>query len=127
MSAGRRIEREIYMFAELELALASLMLSLEGEKITQIFFVDRNNSKVMMMISAAGGMDIEEVAITNPEQIINVHFTTYKDISLDDSLLTKLDITKNQLDELTSIINKLLDCNQNLIAIGVSKWSRIIF
>ena len=85
----------------------------EGCDIDREFYlsllVDRNTSKVMMMISAAGGMDIEEVAITNPEKIINVHFTTYKDISLDDSLLTKLDITKNQLDELTSIINKLLN------------------
>ena len=85
----------------------------EGCDIDREFYlsllVDRNNSKVMMMISAAGGMDIEEVAITNPEKIINVHFTTYKDISLDDSLLKKLDITKNQLDELTSIINKLLN------------------
>ena len=85
----------------------------EGCDIDREFYlsllVDRNNSKVMMMISAAGGMDIEEVAITNPEKIINVHFTTYKDISLDDSLLTKLDITKKQLDELTSIINKLLN------------------
>ena len=85
----------------------------EGCDIDREFYlsllVDRNNSKVMMMISAAGGMDIEEVAITNPEKIINVHFTMYKDISLDDSLLKKLDITKNQLDELTSIINKLLN------------------
>ena len=85
----------------------------EGCDIDREFYlsllIDRNTSKLMMMISAAGGIDIEEVAITNPEQIINVHFTTYKDISLDDSLLTKLDITKNQLDELTSIINKLLN------------------
>ena len=85
----------------------------EGCDIDREFYlsllVDRNTSKVMMMISAAGGMDIEEVAITNPEKIINVHFTTYTDISLDDSLLTKLDITNNQLDELTSIINKLLN------------------
>ena len=85
----------------------------EGCDIDREFYlsllVDRNNSKVMMMISAAGGMDIEEVAATDPEKIINVHFTTYKDISLEDSLLTKLDITKNQLDELTSIINKLLN------------------
>ena len=85
----------------------------EGCDIDREFYlsllVDRNTSKVMMMISAAGGMDIEEIAITSPEKIINVHFTTYKDISLDDSLLTKLDITKNQLDELTSIINKLLN------------------
>ena len=85
----------------------------EGCDIDREFYlsllVDRNTSKVMMMISAAGGMDIEEVAITSPEKIINVHFTTYTDISLDDSLLTKLDITKKQLDELTSIINKLLN------------------
>ena len=85
----------------------------EGCDIDREFYlsllVDRNTSKVMMMISAAGGMDIEEIAITSPEKIINVHFTTYTDISLDDSLLTKLDITKKQLDELTSIINKLLN------------------
>jgi succinyl-CoA synthetase beta subunit len=85
----------------------------EGCDIDREFYlsllVDRNTSKVMMMISAAGGMDIEEVAITSPEKIINIHFTTYTDISLDNSLLTKLDITKKQLDELTSIINKLLN------------------
>ena len=85
----------------------------EGCDIDREFYlsllVDRNSSKIMMMISSAGGMDIEEVAVTNPEQIINIHFTTYKDVSLDESLLTKLDITKNQLDDLTSIINKLLN------------------
>ena len=85
----------------------------EGCDIDREFYlsllVDRNNSKVMMMISAAGGMDIEEVAATNPEKIINIHFSKYKDISLDESLQIKLEITKNQLDELTSIINKLLD------------------
>ena len=71
--------------------------------------VDRNTSKIMMMISSAGGMDIEEVALNNPEKITNIHFTKYKDISLDESLMTKLKITKNQLDELTAIINKLLN------------------
>ena len=85
----------------------------EGCDIDREFYlsllVDRNNSKIMMMISSAGGMDIEEVAVTNPEQIINIHFTKYKDVSLDQSLMTKLDITKNQLDDLTSIINKLLN------------------
>ncbi len=85
----------------------------EGCDIDREFYlsllIDRNNSKIMMMISSAGGMDIEEVAVTNPEQIINTHFTTYKDVSLDESLMTKLNITKNQLDDLTSIINKLLN------------------
>ena len=85
----------------------------EGCDIDREFYlsllVDRNNSKVMMMISAAGGMDIEEVAATNPEKIINIHFIKYKDISLDESLMIKLEINKNQLQELTSIINKLVN------------------
>ena len=85
----------------------------EGCKIDRELYlsvlVDRNNSKVMMMISAAGGMDIEEVAASNPEKIINIHFTKYKDISLDESLQIKLEITNSQLDELTSITNKLLN------------------
>jgi len=85
----------------------------EGCDIDREFYlsllVDRNNSKIMMMISSAGGMDIEEVAVTNPQQIINIHFLTYKDVSLDESLMTKLEITKNQFDDLTSIINKLLN------------------
>ena len=85
----------------------------EGCDIDREFYlsllVDRNDSKVMMMISAAGGMDIEEVAVTNPEKIINIHFTNYTDISLEENLMTKLEITKNQLDELTSVVNKLLN------------------
>ncbi len=85
----------------------------EGCDIDREFYlsllVDRNNSKVMMMISAAGGMDIEEVAATDPEKIINIHFIKYKDISLDESLMIKLEINKNQLEELTSIVNKLLN------------------
>jgi len=92
----------------------------EGCDIDREFYlsllVDRNNSKLMMMISAAGGMDIEEVAVTNPEKIINVHFTTYKDISLDESLMTKLEINKNQLEELTSIINKLVNAFNSIDA-----------
>ena len=85
----------------------------EGCDIDREFYlsllVNRNNSKVMMMISAAGGMDIEEVAATNPEKIINIHFTNYTDITLDENLQTKLEITKNQFDALTLIINKLLN------------------
>ena len=92
----------------------------EGCDIDREFYlsllVDRNTSKVMMMISAAGGMDIEEVAVTNPEKIINVHFTTYKDISLDESLITKLDINKNQFKELTSIVNKLINAFNSIDA-----------
>ncbi len=92
----------------------------EGCDIDREFYlsllVDRNNSKLMMMISAAGGMDIEEVAETNPEKIINIHFTKYTDISLDESLMTKLEINKNQFEELTSIINKIVNAFNSIDA-----------
>ena len=84
----------------------------EGCDIEREFYlsllVDRNTSKVMMMISAAGGMDIEEVATSNPEKIINIHFETNKDVTLDKSLLEKLEINRSQFNELNTIIKKLL-------------------
>ena len=84
----------------------------EGCDIEREFYlsllVDRNTSKVMMMISAAGGMDIEEVATSNPEKIINIHFETNKDVTVDKSLMEKLEISRNQFDELNTIIKRLL-------------------
>ena len=84
----------------------------EGCDIEREFYlsllVDRNTSKVMIMISAAGGMDIEEVATSNPEKIINIHFETNKDVTVDKSLLEKLEINRSQFDELNTIIKKLL-------------------
>jgi len=84
----------------------------EGCDIEREFYlsllIDRNNSKVMLMISAAGGMDIEDVALTNPEKIINIHFTKNKDISIDEGLQKKLKISINQFNELNLIVNKLL-------------------
>ena len=84
----------------------------EGCDIEREFYlsllIDRNFSKVMMMISVAGGMDIEEVAISNPEKIINIYFEKNKDIKLDETLKTKLNINQSQFDELNSITNKLL-------------------
>jgi len=84
----------------------------EGCDIEREFYlsllVDRNTSKVMMMISAAGGMDIEEVAASNPEKIINIHFETNKDVTVDESLMEKLEISRNQFDELITIIKRLL-------------------
>jgi len=84
----------------------------EGCDIEREFYlsllVDRNTSKVMMMISAAGGMNIEEVAASNPEKIINIHFETNKDVTLDESLLEKLKISSSQFDELNTIIKRLL-------------------
>ena len=61
----------------------------EGKKVNRIFIeegcqvdrefylsllIDRNSSQLMMMISSAGGMDIEDVARTHPEKIHNIYF-----------------------------------------------------
>ena len=84
----------------------------EGCDIEREFYlsllVDRNTSKIMMMISAAGGMDIEEVAATNPEKIINIHFNDIKNITLDHNLQSTLEINQHQFEELNTITNKLL-------------------
>ena len=81
----------------------------EGCDIEREFYlsllVDRNNSKIMMMISAAGGMDIEEVALKNPEKIINIHFIKYKNISLDESLMMKLDA---EIKDIQGVIDELV-------------------
>ena len=84
----------------------------EGCDIDREFYcsllVDRTKSQLMMMLSTAGGVDIEEVAMSNPNKIINIHFSSNKDIKLDEKLQQKLNINNNQFDELNSITNKLL-------------------
>jgi succinyl-CoA synthetase beta subunit len=84
----------------------------EGCEIDREFYlsllIDRNTSKIMLMISAAGGVDIEEVAVSHPEKIINIYLDEVNDIKLDESLQKKLDINHDQFDELTDLIKKLL-------------------
>ncbi len=84
----------------------------EGCDIDREFYfsllVDRTKSQLMIMISAAGGIDIEEVAISDPKKITYIYFTSNQDIKLDEKLQKKLSINKRQLDELNSITNKLL-------------------
>ena len=62
----------------------------EGCEIDREFYlsllVERNSSELMMMISASGGVDIEEVAETNPKKIHNIYFSKLKNISLPSSL-----------------------------------------
>ena len=73
----------------------------EGCDIDREFYcsllVDRTKSQLMMMLSTAGGVDIEEVAMSNPNKIINIHFSSNKDIKLDEKLQQKLNINKISL------------------------------
>ena len=95
----------------------------EGKKVNRIFIeegcqvdrefylsllIDRNSSQLMMMISSAGGMDIEDVARTHPEKIHNIYFPDLQKITLQNSLEKKLEINSNQFDQLFDITKKLV-------------------
>ena len=96
----------------------------EGKKVNRIFveegcnidrefylslLIDRNNSQLLMMISSAGGIDIEEVAENSPEKIHNIHFHDYKNIKLPHSLEEKLDLNRDQFNQLDDISKKLVN------------------
>ena len=95
-----------------------------GKKVNQIFIeegcnidrefylsllIDRNSSQLMLMISSAGGMDIEEVAERSPEKIHNIYFDDFKNIKLPNSLEEKLNLNNDQFNELNDISAKLVN------------------
>jgi len=92
----------------------------EGCDIDREFYlsllVDRNSSKLMMIISADGGVDIEDLAKTNPEKIFNVYFENFEEKELPKELEKKLKLTNNQFSELSLIISKLVRAFKNIDA-----------
>ena len=92
----------------------------EGCKIKREFFlsllIDRNNSQLMLMISAAGGINIEDVAEKNPEKIHTIHFPDLDDISLPKNLKNELELNLSQFQELSSISRKLVSAFKSLDA-----------
>ena len=92
----------------------------EGCEIEKEFFlsllIDRNNSQLMLMISAAGGMNIEDVAEKNPEKIHTIHFSDLDDINLPISLKNALELNLSQFQELSSISIKLVSAFKSLDA-----------
>ena len=95
----------------------------EGKKVNRIFIeegcqidrefylsllINRKVSQLMVMISSAGGVDIEEVAITDPEKIYNICFPDLKNINLPNFLKEQFKISSNQFIQLCGIIEKLV-------------------
>ena len=78
--------------------------------------VDRNSSKLMMIISADGGVDIEDLAKTNPEKIFKVYFENFEEKELPKELEKKLKLTNNQFSELSLIVSKLVTAFKNIDA-----------
>ncbi len=72
--------------------------------------IDRKVSKIMLMASISGGVDIEEVAKEKPEMIISYHFENFTLVN--DSGFSKfcdqLLFNKDQKNQFISIIKKLL-------------------
>jgi len=92
----------------------------EGCTIEREFYlsllIDRTNSQLMLMISAAGGMNIEDVAEKNPEKIYTNHFSDLTEINLPKKLEKKLELNFSQFEELLSISRKLVRAFKSLDA-----------
>ena len=92
----------------------------EGCKIDKEFYlsvlIDRNTSKPMLMLSASGGIDIEEVAESNPDEIHYVYFSDFTNISLKKELIEALSMSSKQFEELNDIVKKLINLFINIDA-----------
>ena len=95
----------------------------EGCKIKKEFYlsilIDRNTSQPMMMISASGGMDIEEVAESNPDEIHYIYFSDLTNVVLNKNLIETLDISEKQFEELNIIVKKLIKLFINVDASSI--------
>ena len=76
------------------------------------FTLDRNAKLHLAMVSAKGGVDIEEVAATDPEAIKRLHINPIDGISYDQALdLAKsAGIDQEALDGVASVLVKLYEC-----------------
>jgi len=95
----------------------------EGCKIEKEFYlsilIDRNTSQPMMMISASGGIDIEEVAESNPDEIHYIYFSDLTNIVLNKNLIKTLGISEKQFEELNTIVKKLINLFINVDASSI--------
>ncbi len=85
LEAGCEIDREYYL---------SILL-------------DRNQSKLMLMVSDAGGIDIEEVAEKTPERIHYIHFDNSENIMISDTFQKKLNFSINEFIQFKEIVANL--------------------
>jgi succinyl-CoA synthetase beta subunit len=113
VESGSNIERELYL---------SLV-------------IDRASERIAVMASAAGGMDIEEVAHKTPERIIT--FTLHPAAGLEDYQVRKLgfglELETAQRAELGDLLRKLVklfcECDASLVEVNpliVTKEGRVV-
>ena len=120
--AKSKDEIKILANAMLNNTLITKQTGEKGKKVTRIyieegceikreyylsFLIDRNTSKLMMIISSSGGTDIENIAQTNPEKIHNVFFSNLKYFTIDNKLKHLLNFTENEFNQFKIIVQKL--------------------
>ena len=102
VEAGSDIDRELYLSV----------------------LVDRSQDRVVIMASAAGGMDIEEVAATTPEKILSaaIHPAAGLGAYQAREIGFGLGLDEDQMKELTEILGKLVklvhECDASLVEIN---------
>ena len=75
------------------------------------FTLDRSAKKYLMMLSAKGGMDIEQVAKDNPKDLVKLHISPSKGLDkkdLDESII-EANLNQKFKNELSEIIIKLYE------------------
>ncbi len=95
--------------------------------------LDRNLSKLMMMVSDAGGVDIESIAEKTPERIEHVYFDDLDNFSISKSLQKKLNFSTNEFNQFKEVISNLckayIEIDASLIEINplvVTKDEKLI-
>ena len=90
----------------------SLLIEEASEIISEYyisFTLDRSEKKYLMMLSSKGGMDIEEVAANNPDDLIKIHISP--SLGLESNIITQAikdaNLNLDYIDELHEIISKL--------------------
>ena len=75
------------------------------------FTLDRSAKKYLMMLSAKGGMDIEQVAKDNPKDLVKLHISPSKGLDKKDLEKSIIEANLNQKykNELSEIISKLYE------------------
>ena len=118
-------KEEVHSIAEFMLGniLVTKQTGPKGKKVNRIFIeegceierefylsllIDRSKSQLMLIISAAGGINIEDVAQKSPEKIHITHFYDLSNIDLENKLKETINISNNQFDELSLIVKKLV-------------------
>ena len=90
----------------------SLLIEEASEIISEYyisFTLDRSEKKYLMMLSSKGGMDIEEVAVNSPEDLIKIYISP--SFGLESKIITQAikdaNLNLDYIDELREIISKL--------------------